>query len=154
MFPINTKVERETLMSRGPGHIQRKLERVFANNPDGVFILEDFIECAYSGLKSSEKKHRVAVARAAKAVAGRVGWNWRHGNGAGSNLIFFNMRSVPSSLTAKCLFYTGRNYADRRRPLQPHELESAASLMDAYALKDWLPKTIEQVEIWRAELDG
>jgi hypothetical protein len=55
-------------MSRGPGHIQRAIMAAFKADPNNAFLLSQLCERAYPGIKQIQKKHRVAVARAAKAI--------------------------------------------------------------------------------------
>jgi hypothetical protein len=62
-----------TLMSRGPGRIEHAIEAVFTAAPDDAYTTEDLIDRAYPGLDRVEKKHRVAVLRAAKKVCNRIG---------------------------------------------------------------------------------
>jgi hypothetical protein len=62
-------------MSRGPGHVERRVEKLFTRNPTKTFSTGDLIAKVYPGLEWIEKKHRVAVLRAATKVALRLG-NW------------------------------------------------------------------------------
>src|SRR5205807_9024028 len=90
-----------TLMSKGPGRIQRTIDAIFKDNPDSAFTVEELCSGVY-GYGKREKRHRVAVIRAAKAVAKNlpdiVVWNaeWR-----GGTLIFFNHRSIMSYAIAR-----------------------------------------------------
>src|SRR5262249_14704689 len=59
------RVGLETLMSRGPGRIQRAIMAVFEAEPDNGFLLSELCERVYRGINRVEKKHRGAVARAA-----------------------------------------------------------------------------------------
>jgi hypothetical protein len=59
---------RLTLMSRGPGRVQRAIEAVFQAEPDNAFLLSELCERVYRGLNRVEKKHRIAVARAVKGI--------------------------------------------------------------------------------------
>src|SRR5690348_8529156 len=65
----------ETLMSKGPGRIERAIEAAFAAEPDNGFTVEDLCIRAYPGEfkygYTIDKKHRVAVIRAAKKVVSR-----------------------------------------------------------------------------------
>jgi hypothetical protein len=54
-------------MSKGLGSVQRKINQLFAGDSEGVFTTEDLCREIYGGEPS--KKQRVAVLRAAKAVA-------------------------------------------------------------------------------------
>jgi hypothetical protein len=55
-------------MSRGPGRIERAIEALFASQPGRTFSTEELVEAAYRGVNRTEKKHRVAVLRAAKRL--------------------------------------------------------------------------------------
>jgi hypothetical protein len=55
-------------MSRGHGKVQRAILAVFAADPGNAFLLSELCERVYPGLNRIEKKHRNAVARAAKAI--------------------------------------------------------------------------------------
>src|SRR5215831_5653678 len=55
-------------MSRGLGHVQRAIVAYFEVEPDNAFLLSELCERVYHGVNRIEKKHRVAVARAAKAI--------------------------------------------------------------------------------------
>jgi len=58
----------ETFMSKGPGQVQRAIMAAFESEPDNAFLLSELCEHAYPRIKRIEKKHRVAVARAAKTI--------------------------------------------------------------------------------------
>src|SRR5262249_61785787 len=55
-------------MSKGPGQVQRAIMAAFESEPDNAFLLSELCEHAYPRIKRIEKKHRVAVARAAKTI--------------------------------------------------------------------------------------
>jgi hypothetical protein len=55
-------------MSRGHGTVQRAILAAFAAEPDNAFLLSELCGLVYPGLNRIEKKHRNAVARAAKAI--------------------------------------------------------------------------------------
>jgi hypothetical protein len=56
-------------MSRGPGRIQRAISAAFAAEPDNALTTAELCERAY-GTGAVDKKHRIAVVRAAKKIAG------------------------------------------------------------------------------------
>jgi len=58
----------ETLMSKGPGCVQRAIMAAFAAEPNNAFLLSELCQRTYPRIKHIKKKHRVAVARAAKAI--------------------------------------------------------------------------------------
>src|SRR3954470_13729303 len=73
MFPLAHVDPKETLMSHGPGRVQRNIEDLFQNNPSATFTTEDLVACAYPGRNRVEKSHRVAVLRAAVPVPTECG---------------------------------------------------------------------------------
>jgi hypothetical protein len=64
----NTHDGSETLMSRGPGRLQRAIRAAFEAEPDNAFLLSELCERVYRGINRIEKKHRVALARAARGI--------------------------------------------------------------------------------------
>ena len=74
-------------MSRGPGRIERAIERLIVEQPSATFSTDDLAKVVYLGLATIEKRHRVAVLRAADNVAKRLHWEkwrcerWGWGNG-------------------------------------------------------------------------
>jgi hypothetical protein len=58
----------ETVMSKGPGYLQRAIMAAFEAEPNNAFLLSELCQRTYPRIKSIKKKHRVAVARAAKAI--------------------------------------------------------------------------------------
>jgi hypothetical protein len=81
-------------MSRGFGTVQRKIAEMLAANPDDAFTVEELCRAVY-GVSPPEKRHRVSVLRAAKALVEKrpeIGWTGASGYG----LAFFNSRSVMS----------------------------------------------------------
>jgi hypothetical protein len=96
-------------MSKGPGRIERAIRALFDTNPDRAFITDELVEHCYPGAGTRfpiEKKHTVAVLRAAhKVVARDPDWQewpislFDPGEGHDSRnvgLCFFNMDSVES----------------------------------------------------------
>jgi hypothetical protein len=88
-------------MSKGLGRVQREIDSIFENNPNDSFTVEELYIRIY-GRYRIEKRHRVAVIRAAKAVAQRhpniVSWRAEI---RGRTLLFFNHRSVMSYATTR-----------------------------------------------------
>lgn len=58
-------------MSRGPGRIERAIDAAFAAEPDGAFTVERLAGMAYPEAGRIERRHRVAVLRAARNVLER-----------------------------------------------------------------------------------
>ena len=59
-------------MSRGPGHVEKTLRELFANNPTDAFTTEELVAAAYPGVNRIEKKHRVSVLRATRRIVETV----------------------------------------------------------------------------------
>lgn len=80
-------------MSRGDGKVQRAILAAFAAEPDNAFLLSELCARVYSGRNRIVKKHRNAVARAAKAIPS-IDW-WRRETLA-SELVFYDPLNVMS----------------------------------------------------------
>jgi len=74
-------------MSRGPGRIERAIADAFKANPRRALGVEELARIAYPGLAEVEKRHRVAIIRAADSVARGMGWR-RLGGGPGVPLAY------------------------------------------------------------------
>jgi hypothetical protein len=62
-------------MSRGPGRIERAIRALFDAHPDRHISTDDLVAHCYPGINHIERKHRVAVLRAAhKVVAADPDW--------------------------------------------------------------------------------
>lgn len=82
-------------MSRGPGRIERAIERLIAGQPDAAFLIDDLCWIVFPAIDAVEKKHRVSVLRATAKVISREG-NWtlgQSGNRRGAPLALFNIKS-------------------------------------------------------------
>jgi hypothetical protein len=62
-------------MSRGPGRIQQEIAALIAANPDGAWTTADLCRHIYE-VKTIEKKHSVAVARALRSMELPPPWKW------------------------------------------------------------------------------
>jgi hypothetical protein len=92
----------ETLMSKGPGRIEQAIAALFKAEPDNAFTVEDLCERVYVGISWVEKKHRVAVIRAAKHVASRnSNIDVMKGETRGGTLTFYNRSNVMSYAMAR-----------------------------------------------------
>jgi hypothetical protein len=80
-------------MSRGHGKVQRAVLAAFAAEPDNAFLLSQLCEQAYPGCNRIEKKHRIAVARAAKAIPSIT---YMKRGILGSELVFYDPLNVMS----------------------------------------------------------
>ena len=64
-------------MSKGPGHVERALAKVFAD-PYGIFTVSELCVLVWPDLRPENvtQAHRVSVRRAAGKLAEATGWNW------------------------------------------------------------------------------
>jgi hypothetical protein len=58
-------------MCKGPGRIERAIAAALDAEPDGAFTTDDLCDRVYRGVNRIEKKHRVAVLRAASNLMKR-----------------------------------------------------------------------------------
>src|SRR6185312_3972520 len=86
-------------MSRGAGRIQRAIEGAFRQNPSASYSVEELVAIAYPGVNQVEKKHRVAVLRAAAAAAEACGWWYGKADRPGHPMIYGNPLDVRSYAT-------------------------------------------------------
>lgn len=83
-------------MSRGPGKVERAIEAAFASRPDDIWPLGELAEAVYRGINRVEKKHRVAVGRAARNVCARKRWTWVIPLRMGAENVYYNLASLRS----------------------------------------------------------
>jgi len=94
-------------MSRGPGKAQRVIAEAFRNAPSQTFTVEQLILHVYPEVNRVEKKHRVAVLRAADAICWPMGWaRWRS-NQQSHSIVYFNMLDLHSYATGLLQFRHG-----------------------------------------------
>ncbi len=116
------------LMSRGPGKIERAIEAVFAAEPDDAFTSADLCDRVYPGLNKVEKKHRVAVIRAAKNVCGRAGWVCDRTEALGGTLVFYNPFDVMSYAIGRIKTDMFTNYRNSDRRILDHWRKTAEGI--------------------------
>lgn len=84
-------------MSKGPGRLERLITETFTNNPSETYTIKQLSILAYPGVNRIEKKHTVAVARAARKVAYDMWWDtgavW---NEAGGPIVYYNRCNLKS----------------------------------------------------------
>jgi hypothetical protein len=117
-------------MSRGYGAVQRKIAEIMARDPNDAYRVDDLCEEVYCLSKSStgrfneveqygtvEKKHRVAVIRAGKALARKcpeIGWD-----SSTLGLSFFHQGSAVSRALARMKGCYGYSEEKSRKELAP-----------------------------------
>jgi len=103
-------------MSRGPGRIQQAIKGLFEAEPDNAFTTTELCERVY-GVKETDKRHRIAVIRAAKKT---TGLDYLVSENLGNQLVFYDPLNVMSYGMAQLKTDPFVNYrnADPRCP--PH----------------------------------
>ena len=82
-------------MSRGPGRVERAILSLMRADPDGAWTTEDLAEAAYPDAGAIEKRHRVAVLRAARrVVGGDPDWALGRGDTPGHPVILYDRSSA------------------------------------------------------------
>ena len=105
-------------MSKGPGKIERAIEAAFMAAPSATFSVEELGPIAYPGINRVEKRHRVAILRAANKVAVRLWWKGLTSERPGGAIVYCNLLDVRS-------YALGRMRADMMDGAEPLErLES------------------------------
>jgi hypothetical protein len=90
-------------MSKGFGIVQRKIDKLFSGDPEAVFTVEDLCKEVYDAFDCT-KAQRVAVIRAAKAVAKRhPGIEMWKGETRGGQSIFLHHDNVTSYAVARLI---------------------------------------------------
>lgn len=110
----------ETHMSRGPGRVERAILAAFAAEPDNAFTTDDLCQRAFPTVNRVEKKHRVAVFRAAKKRP-EVGYLIPLDR-LGGQYVFFDPYNVISYAMAR-LKAGGADVAAQCRNNDPREIE-------------------------------
>jgi hypothetical protein len=133
-------------MSRGPGKIQRAIEAVFAAEPDNGFLLSELCERVYSGVNRIEKKHRVAVARAANGIPWLAHMKRET---LGGELVFYNPASVMAYAMARLKSDSiGPGTAYRNNDYRPVRQK----IWHGYDITSWRRYDISSDEIFREML--
>jgi hypothetical protein len=85
-------------MKTGTGRLQQVILAAFKAKPDNAFLLSELCERAYPRIKQVEKRHRVAVARAAKTIPTIA---HRTRDTLGGELVFYDPLNVKSYAMAR-----------------------------------------------------
>jgi hypothetical protein len=150
-------------MSRGPGRIERAIIAAFAAEPDNAFTTDDLVERVYRGVNRIEKKHRVAVVRAAKNLSARSHSNldWFRSEYLGGTLVFFDCCNVMSYAMARLKGDLLDHYRSNDRRISPWQVTSESDLRARLAEGGREHKLVieggawwRHVQSWRAELDA
>jgi hypothetical protein len=89
-------------MSRGPGRIERAMAAILDTKPDNAFTTEELCERIYCGVNRVEKKHRVAVLRAAnRLIKHRDNTGCQRCENLGGSRVYFNIDNVMSYAMAR-----------------------------------------------------
>ena len=89
-------------MSRGPGRIEQAIAALLDAEPDNAFTTEELCERVYPGVNRVEKKHRVAVLRAAnKLIKRRDNTDCMRCGNLGGTRVYFNLDNVMSYAMAR-----------------------------------------------------
>jgi len=76
--------------------LQLSIAALFESNPHDTFSTEEIVRHVFPGLDLIEKKHRVAVIRAADSVCTRLGWSGGRAECPGHPTIYYNVLDVQS----------------------------------------------------------
>ena len=87
-------------MSRGPGRIEQAIAKSFLSVGKS-FTIEDLFYIAYPEAPQFERKHRVAIKRAASNVCYKTGWDRMRRDNRGGGLIYFDPCDVISYASAR-----------------------------------------------------
>lgn len=137
-------------MSRGPGRIERAIEAAFTDGPDDAYTTEDLIDRAYSGVNRAEKKHRVAVIRAAKKVSDRMDWECFRTEALGGTLVFWNPYDVMSYAIGRIKADMFVSYRSNDRRVLDHHRRTADDIRAMLAPGGkYHPHVVEGGAWWR-----
>lgn len=77
--------------------MEAAIEAIFRAEADNAFTVEDLCDRVYADGHGIERKHRVAVSRAARKVCRRIAdWKWEKSSVSDGALSFWNLTSVLS----------------------------------------------------------
>jgi hypothetical protein len=144
----------ETLMSKGPGRVQRVVLSLIAAEPDGVFTIADLCRHVYPDAAEVAKKHRVSVRYALRHMPLPETWRVRRLSRAGSELCLFDPCSDKSQTRVRWLEFGRGGQAmmtyDRWKELFPYLVEQANEAA-AYARRRRDASPVEKLDIQIAD---
>jgi hypothetical protein len=146
-------------MSRGSGRIEQAIIAAFTAEPDNAFTVAELCDRIYPEAGYVDKKHRVAIIRAAKSLSRR--WpdlGWRKSETLGGQTIYFNADSVMSFAMARLKGDNLENYdnQDPRVAGGTSEEELRASLLKGGKYHKYIVKGgawRRHRDMWIAERD-
>jgi hypothetical protein len=140
----------ETLMSKGPGRVQRVVLGLIATEPDEVFTIADLCRHVYPDAAEVAQKHRVSVRYALRHMPLPGTWGVRRLSRAGSELCLFDPCSDESQTRVRWLEFGRGGQAmmtyDRWKELFPYLVKQAhKAATDARRWRDASP--VEKLDI-------
>jgi hypothetical protein len=100
-------------VSKGPGRVEREIRAAFNADPDSAFTISELCCLIYPDDEFIEKKHNVAILRAARSLARRwPDFGWDRSEQRGRGMVFFNAASVLSWAMARMKGDGVINYGD------------------------------------------
>jgi hypothetical protein len=116
-------------MSRGPGKVERAIAAALDAEPDNAFTVEDLCDRVYLGVNRIEKKHRVAILRAAANLMKRRDTLDRmQSDGLGGASVYYNLDNVMSYAMARLKSDFLNNYRSNDPRVHPSNIETEADL--------------------------
>ena len=117
-------------MSRGPGKIQTAIKSLMRGRPDYAWTTEDLVEIVYAGANRVEKKHRVSILRALRAVTkGDPDWFLWRSECRGGSIVLMNYASVRSYGLARLKVDSTYQYRGKDPRTPKHWVSSEADLI-------------------------
>jgi hypothetical protein len=103
-------------MSRGSGRIERAIIEAFKDDPDNAFTVAELYDRIYPDAEWFDKKHRVAIIRAATSLKRR--WpdlGWTYSGNLGGQKVFFDAANIMSWAMARLKADQFLNYDNQDR---------------------------------------
>jgi hypothetical protein len=154
-------------MRRGPGRLERAIRALFDAHPDEAFVTNEIATHCYPEAKTIERKHQVAVLRAArKVVEDDPDWWWWVSESHGATSVFVNQANVRSRAMGHVLAGIGVIYRSEKRARRTQNAQrwtiSTPDVMDREALLRRLEREMAErgelherrAQRHRAERDG
>jgi hypothetical protein len=136
-------------MSRGPGRIERAIRALFDEQPDLALVTDELAEHCYPDVRPVERKHQIAVLRAAwNVIKNDPDWRAERGEGQGCGWIFFNHGNLQSYALARLIsdsWRTGIYHSKKRatRTLMGRDAYQWRPLINNASLSDGATRIIK-----------